>query len=80
MQANHIEHLIKAGLPGAQVIVRGEDGKHFEATVISVAFAGKSLLQQHRMVYSALGKRMEDEEIHALALKTYTPDTWHHNE
>jgi acid stress-induced BolA-like protein IbaG/YrbA len=49
---------------------------HFEATVISASFIGKSLVQQHRMVYSALGRRMESEEIHALALKTYTPDGW----
>ena len=76
MQSDHIKGLIEAGLPGAQVIVRGEDGVHFEAIVISAAFAGKSLLQQHRLVYAALGGRMEREEIHALALKTYTPAAW----
>ena len=76
MQSDHIKGLIEAGLPGAQVIVRGEDGVHFEAIVISADFAGKSLLQQHRLVYAALGGRMEREEIHALALKTYTPAAW----
>lgn len=76
MQADEIKRLIENGLPDAQVVVKGDDGVHFEATVISSAFAGKPLLQQHRLVYGALGGRMESEEIHALALKTYTPETW----
>jgi acid stress-induced BolA-like protein IbaG/YrbA len=77
MQAQDIEHLIEEQLPGARAIVRGDDGVHFEAVVISDAFAGKSLIQQHRMVYAALGERMQNEEIHALSLKTHTPDAWH---
>jgi len=76
MQSQTIQQLIEQGLPGAEVIVRGDDGVHFEAIVISDAFVGKTLLQQHRLVYAALGGRMETEEIHALALKTYTPDAW----
>lgn len=76
MQPNDIERLIKDEIPGAQVTVRGDDGVHFEATVISDVFSGKSLVQQHRLVYAALGGRMESEEIHALALKTYTPEIW----
>lgn len=76
MQAQDIQHLIEERLPGARAMVRGDDGVHFEATVISEAFAGKSLLQQHRLVYAALGERLEREEIHALSLKTYTPDAW----
>jgi acid stress-induced BolA-like protein IbaG/YrbA len=76
MQAQDIQQLIEAQLPGARAMVRGDDGAHFEATVISEAFAGKSLLQQHRLVYAALGERLEREEIHALSLKTYTPDAW----
>jgi acid stress-induced BolA-like protein IbaG/YrbA len=76
MKASDIMRLITEGRPDAQVIVRGDDGMHFEATVISSAFSGKSLLQQHRMVYATLGARMENEEIHALALQTYTPEAW----
>lgn len=76
MQPDDIERLIRAGIPDAQVKVRGEDGVHFEAVVVSEIFVGKSLLQQHRLVYNALGRRMETEEIHALGLKTYTPDAW----
>ncbi len=76
MHSNEIKRLIETGLPGAQVTVKGDDGVHFEAVVVSDAFTGKSLLQQHRLVYDALGRRMENEEIHALALKTYTPEVW----
>jgi acid stress-induced BolA-like protein IbaG/YrbA len=61
--------LIEAGLPGARVDVRGDDGQHFEADVVSGAFTGKTMIQQHRMVYAALGDKM-GREIHALQLKT----------
>jgi acid stress-induced BolA-like protein IbaG/YrbA len=77
MQAQDIERLIEEQLPDARALVRGDDGVHFEAVVISTAFAGKTLIQQHRMVYAALGGRLEREDIHALSLKTYTPDAWH---
>lgn len=76
MQPKDIQRLIEEKLPGARVMVQGEDGVHFEATVISDAFEGKPPIQQHRLVYRALGGRMESEEIHALALKTYTPEAW----
>jgi acid stress-induced BolA-like protein IbaG/YrbA len=76
MQAQDIERLIEEQLPGARALVRGDDGVHFEATVTSEAFAGKSLVQQHRLVYAALGGRFEREDIHALSLKTHTPDAW----
>ncbi len=76
MRSTDIEKLIAEAMPEARVTVRGEDGRHFEAVVVSDAFAGKTRLQQHRMVYRALGGKMESQEIHALALKTYTPDDW----
>ena len=73
MNAQDIQELIEQGLPGAEVRVEGPDGVHFEATVVSDAFAGKLPLARHRMVYATLGDRMGGE-IHALALKTLTPD------
>lgn len=76
MQAKDIEALIAAAMPGADVTVRGDDGRHFEAVVVSDEFIGRTQVQQHRRVYQALGGRMESQEIHALALKTYTPDAW----
>jgi acid stress-induced BolA-like protein IbaG/YrbA len=63
-------------MPEAVVRVLGDDGRHFEAVVVSATFAGRSRVQQHRMVYEALGGRMGSEEIHALALRTYTPEAW----
>ena len=73
MTADEIAQLIRAGLPDAEVSVRGDDGQHFEAEVISPAFAGLGVVAQHRLVYAALGGRM-GREIHALALKTRLPD------
>jgi acid stress-induced BolA-like protein IbaG/YrbA len=75
MEPSAIKALIEAGLPGAQVSVHG-DGRHFEAIVVSEAFRGKSMLQQHRMVYATLGERMRQEEIHALSIRSYTPEEW----
>ena len=69
MTAEQIQQLIEAGLPGAQVEVRGDDGQHFEARVQYADFEGRGIVEQHRMVYAALGDRM-GTEIHALALKT----------
>ena len=73
MNAQDIQQLIEQGLPGATVRVEGPEGVHFEATVVSEAFDGKLPLARHRMVYATLGERMGGE-IHALALKTLTPD------
>ena len=72
MNPDLIRQLIEQGLPGARVEVQGADGVHFEATVVSDAFAGKLPLARHRMVYATLGDRMGGE-IHALALKTLAP-------
>ncbi len=73
MQAAEIQQMIQEALPDARVQVRGDDGVHFEAVVVSATFEGKPLVQRHRLVYQALGGRMERAEIHALALKTHTP-------
>lgn len=75
MQAAEIERLIKEGLPDAEVHIddlRG-DGDHYAARVISKAFAGKSRVQQHQMVYAALKGSM-DKQLHALALQTSIPE------
>lgn len=66
--------MIARGLPDAEVQVSG-DGRHFEAVIVSDAFAGKGLLEQHRMVYATLGSKMGGD-IHALTLRTYTRDQW----
>ncbi len=73
MTAAEIEQLIMQGLPAAQVRVRSADGTHFEAEVISSSFNGKASLRRHQMVYATLGDRL-GREIHALSLRTLTPD------
>lgn len=73
MDADTIRSLIEKGLPGATADVRGDDGVHFEALVVHEDFAGKLPLTRHRMVYATLGTLMGNE-IHALALRTLTPD------
>ena len=73
MNADTIRQLIESGLPGARAEVQGEDGVHFEATVVCAAFAGKLPLARHRMVYATLGEKMGGE-IHALQLRTLTPE------
>ncbi|MEK7321591.1 MAG: BolA/IbaG family iron-sulfur metabolism protein [Pseudomonadota bacterium] len=74
MQCDYIQTMIEQGLPDSQVSVTG-DGRHFEAVVINDAFAGKGLLEQHRMVYATLGDKMGGE-IHALSMRTYTRAQW----
>ena len=71
MQADEIVQLIKQGIPGAEVEMQdlAGDGDHWAATVISAAFAGKTKIQQHQMVYGALGGRMGGV-LHALKLTT----------
>ena len=66
-----IKTSIAAGLPCEQIEVRG-DGHHWEALIVSNAFANLSKVRQHQLVYAALGDRMR-EEIHALSMLTMTP-------
>jgi acid stress-induced BolA-like protein IbaG/YrbA len=73
LDAETIRKLIESGLPDARADVLGDDGVHFEATVVSEAFRGKLPLARHRMVYATLGDLMGGA-IHALQLKTITPD------
>ena len=74
MQASEIKALIKTAFPDATITIedlRG-DGDHYACQVVSSAFAGKNRVQQHQMVYNALGGRMGGE-LHALALQTSAP-------
>jgi stress-induced morphogen len=71
-----VEEMIKAELPDAQVQVQDltGGGDHYQVTVVSSQFAGKALVKQHQLVYVALQQAMSTEAIHALALKTSTPE------
>ena len=74
MTPEQIKQFIEAGLPCEHVEVSG-DGHHFEAVIVSAEFRGKNKVQQHQLVYRALGSRM-GEEIHALSMQTCTPEDW----
>ena len=73
-----VEIMIKAQMPDAQVQVQDltGGGDHYQVTVVSSQFADKGMVQQHQLVYGALQQAISSEAIHALALKTYTPEAW----
>ena len=74
VEPSSIEQSIRAGLACTHLEVKG-DGAHFEAVIVSPAFAGLPRVRQHQLVYGALGERMR-EEIHALSMQTFSPDEW----
>lgn len=77
MEPDDVRRRILEAFPGAEVDLEDLTGTkdHFRARVVSAAFEGKSPVEQHQMVYRALGEAMAGP-IHALALKTYTPEAW----
>lgn len=75
LSAQQLETYITQNLACDYIKVLGDDGTHFEAIIVSPEFAGKSMVQQHQRVYAALGDRMK-AEIHALSMRTLTPEAW----
>ena len=75
MEIETVEQLIRAGLPGAQVQVTG-DGSHFEAVVVSEAFAGLTPIKKQRLVMDTVREQLANGELHALSIKTLTPEQW----
>jgi acid stress-induced BolA-like protein IbaG/YrbA len=69
----NVEKLIKESLPDAEVSVAG-DGYKYEATIISDAFSDLNTLKRHQLVYAALNDVIAGGELHALTLKTFTPE------
>jgi acid stress-induced BolA-like protein IbaG/YrbA len=78
ISAPQIEALIIQALPDAQVNVLdpNNDGQHFSAVVVAPQFVGLTMIKQHRLINEALKARIDSGEIHALQLKTFTPDQW----
>ena len=70
-----VQTMIQNKMTNAEVKVIG-DGQHFEAIIISPDFAGKTRVKQHQLVYGALQAELASETIHALSLKTFTPEAW----
>jgi len=75
---DQVAAMIKASLQDAEVQVQDltGGGDHYQVLVVSSTFEGRSLVQQHQLVYGAVREAMSSEAIHALALKTYTPADW----
>jgi acid stress-induced BolA-like protein IbaG/YrbA len=78
MPMAEIGDIVRAALPGADVSVSDltGGGDHFQVTVVSPAFEGRSLIEQHRMIQEPLRAAVDDGRIHALSIRTYTPAQW----
>jgi acid stress-induced BolA-like protein IbaG/YrbA len=76
--SQQLQGWIQAGLVCDHIQVRGDDGQHFEALIVSPEFRGKMLVARQQMVYKTLGDKMR-AEIHALSMKTLTPEEWQAN-
>jgi acid stress-induced BolA-like protein IbaG/YrbA len=79
MDPKEIASLIEQGLPGSRVEVRTDGQGHYEALVVSMVFDGERSVRRHQLVYGTLGDRV-GTDIHALALKTFTPEEWQTSE
>ena len=75
MDPHAVAELIRAVLPGADVVVESQDGTHFAARVIAREFGGRRALARHQLIYRTLGERM-GREIHALSIEALTPEEW----
>ena len=73
MHPDKVAELIRAALPGAEVLVRSDDQTHFEARVVAAEFAGKRSIARHQLIYGALGA-LVGREIHALSIGALTPE------
>ena len=75
MTAEELTSIIQAGLACEHIALEG-DGRHWYATIVSAEFEGKRLIQRHQRVYATLGAKIQNDEVHALSMKTYTPAEW----
>ncbi|MBK2125342.1 BolA family protein [Fangia hongkongensis] len=77
MTANELKTLIESSLPNTTALVESPDNVHFEATIISESFNGViSKVKQQQMVYALINDYIASGELHAIAMKTYTPEKW----
>ena len=78
MDAQHIEQYISDHMPQANVSVTGDDGVHFDVIVVSPEFEGVMPVKRQQMVYTAISELITTGQVHALGMKTYTPQEWQH--
>ena len=75
MTAEELTSIIQAGLACEHIALEG-DGRHWYATIVSAEFEGKRLIKRHQRVYATLGAKIQNDEVHALSMKTLTPAEW----
>lgn len=75
MTADELKAIISAQLNCEHIELEG-DGRHWYATIVSSEFVGKRMIARHQRVYATLGAKMQTDEVHALSMKTFTPDEW----
>jgi len=75
MNAEQLHAIISSGLACTHLEVDG-DGRHWSAVVVSETFQGLRLIARHQKVYATLGQKIQNDEVHALSMKTYTPAEW----
>ncbi len=80
MRPEKIKELIEGRLKESTALIEGEDGRHYTAIVISAEFSGKNRIQKQQLVYSALENHIKDGTIHAISIKTFTPEEWQQKE
>lgn len=78
METSEIKLLIEAGIADSEAFVTGDGGK-YEATVVSPAFEGLTMLKEHQMVYATVNQHIASGALHALTIKAYTPEEWAEN-
>jgi acid stress-induced BolA-like protein IbaG/YrbA len=76
IDAADVTIMLRDNFPQAEVVVEGDDGRHFTATIITDAFINKKLLERQKMVYAIIGGHITSGAIHALSLKTFTEQEW----
>ncbi len=75
MNPEEVKKLIETGLSNCEVTVTG-DGSHFDAIVVGEVFTGLSPVKKQQLVYATVSDKITSGEVHALSIKTYTPDEW----
>lgn len=77
MHAQALKELLESRLPDCEFIVRGDDGRHFEVIAVGEVFATlPSPVKKQQLVFAALAEEFASDKLHAMALKTYTPEQW----
>jgi acid stress-induced BolA-like protein IbaG/YrbA len=77
MRPEKIKQIIESSLKECTAIIEGDDGKHYTARVVSPEFIGMNRLQKQRVINNLLNPYLMDGSLHAISIKTFTPEEWH---